>query len=67
MKPIFVAASLVTLSLLLVTTATKGEHGLLDDTIEKGTVVWGNDLDAAMEDSKKTGKPIFLLFQEIPG
>lgn len=38
-----------------------------DETPELGMVVWGRDLDAAQEISRKTGKPIFLQFQEIPG
>ena len=28
---------------------------------------WNRDLDAAFSESKKSGKPIFLLFQEVPG
>ncbi|MEM8954960.1 MAG: thioredoxin family protein, partial [Verrucomicrobiota bacterium] len=35
--------------------------------IEAGTVTWSRDLDAAFAKSKETGKPVFLLFQEIPG
>jgi len=35
--------------------------------IEAGTITWGRDLDAALAASKSTGKPIFALFQEIPG
>ena len=38
-----------------------------DDVIEKGKVAWMSDLDTAKQESKKTGKPMFLLFQEIPG
>lgn len=34
---------------------------------EVGKVVWGRDYDAALALSKSTGKPIFLLFQEVPG
>jgi hypothetical protein len=32
-----------------------------------GTVTWGRDYDAAMASAKSTGKPVFLLFQEVPG
>jgi len=34
---------------------------------EIGTVKWSRDLDAALKKSKESGKPIFLLFQEVPG
>ncbi len=32
-----------------------------------GTVAWGRDYDAALASAKTTGKPVFLLFQEVPG
>jgi len=35
--------------------------------VEAGKVAWGRDLDAALISSKQTGKPVFALFQEIPG
>lgn len=35
--------------------------------IEAGNVRWGRDLDAALNNSAKTGKPVLVLFQEIPG
>ena len=35
--------------------------------VELGTVQWGRDLDAAKKQSAETGKPIFVLFQEVPG
>ncbi|MEL7338105.1 MAG: VPGUxxT family thioredoxin-like (seleno)protein, type 2, partial [Planctomycetota bacterium] len=35
--------------------------------VEIGTVKWNRDLDAAYAESKKSGKPVFLLFQEVPG
>jgi hypothetical protein len=35
--------------------------------IEAGTITWGRDLDAALAASKASGKPVFALFQEIPG
>ncbi len=34
---------------------------------ELGQVDWGRDLDTAKAESAKTGKPVLLLFQEIPG
>ena len=35
--------------------------------VEVGDVRWGRDLDAALKNSAKTGKPVLVLFQEIPG
>jgi len=35
--------------------------------IEIGTINWGRNYEEATERSKETGKPIFLLFQEVPG
>lgn len=35
--------------------------------IEVGTVIWGRDLPEALAASKKSGKPVFALFQEVPG
>lgn len=35
--------------------------------VEAGKVAWGRDLDAALAASKATGRPVFALFQEIPG
>ena len=35
--------------------------------IEAGDVRWGRDLDAALTRSANTGKPVLILFQEIPG
>jgi hypothetical protein len=37
------------------------------NAVEVGTVRWGRDLDTALATSKSTGKPVFLLFQEVPG
>lgn len=38
-----------------------------DNPIEVGAVNWGRDLDKAYELSGRTGRPVFLLFQEVPG
>jgi hypothetical protein len=35
--------------------------------IEIGTVNWGRDLDKSLRLSGETGRPVFLLFQEVPG
>jgi hypothetical protein len=34
---------------------------------ELGKVKWIRDLDAGQAEAKKTGKPILILFQEVPG
>jgi len=47
------------------TRAFSGET--ITNPIEVGDVRWGRDLDAALENSAKTGKPVLVLFQEIPG
>ena len=39
----------------------------IKNPIEAGDVHWGRDFDAALENSAKTGKPVLVLFQEIPG
>jgi len=38
-----------------------------ENPIEIGTVTWGRDLDKALKLSGQTGRPVFLLFQEVPG
>ena len=39
----------------------------LSKRIEVGKVKWGRDLDAALAKSKQTGRPVLVLFQEVPG
>jgi len=38
-----------------------------DNPIEVGSVNWGRDLDQAQKLSGETGRPVFVLFQEVPG
>lgn len=35
--------------------------------VELGQVKWQRDLQKAKKQSAKEGKPIFVLFQEVPG
>lgn len=35
--------------------------------VELGAVRWGGDLEAARAESARDGRPVFLLFQEVPG
>ena len=44
-----------------------GNKSALKQPIELGKVAWGRDLDEAVAKSKKSNKPIALLFQEVPG
>ncbi|GHC66424.1 hypothetical protein GCM10007100_37840 [Roseibacillus persicicus] len=34
---------------------------------EIGAVRWQTDHDKALAEASRTGKPVFLLFQEVPG
>ena len=38
-----------------------------DQARELGQVHWGRDHDAVFEAARADGKPVLLLFQEIPG
>jgi hypothetical protein len=35
--------------------------------VELGTVKWLRDYEAGLKTVKESGKPMFLLFQEVPG
>ena len=39
----------------------------INQPVEVGQVEWLRDLDQALEQSSATGKPVFALFQEVPG
>ena len=45
-------------------TFSSGSYG---SPVEIGKVNWGRDLEEGMARSEKEDKPIFLLFQEVPG
>ena len=57
------------LTILIVLSVGVAAHGgeTTKNPIEAGDVRWGRDLDAALNNSAKTGKPVLVLFQEIPG
>ena len=38
-----------------------------DNPVELGKVNWNRDFDQAKALSAKSGKPIFIQFQEVPG
>ncbi|MBI1374921.1 MAG: hypothetical protein GC159_19560 [Phycisphaera sp.] len=53
-------------------TGDKGDTGSTnaappDQRIELGGIHWGRDLNAAKAASKKSSKPVLVLFQEVPG
>ena len=35
--------------------------------VELGTVKWSRDFDTSLKTVKSSGKPMLLLFQEVPG
>ena len=49
----------------IVFTAFIGEA--IENPIEVGDVQWGRDLEAALRNSANSGKPVLVLFQEVPG
>jgi len=38
-----------------------------ENPVEVGSVRWGRDLDGALKISAETGRPVLVLFQEVPG
>jgi len=49
----------------IVLTTLSGQS--MENPVEVGDVRWGRDLEAALRNSAETGKPVLVLFQEIPG
>ena len=58
---------LLTIFIILVVGVAAYGVEITKNPIEAGDVRWGRDLDAALKNSAKTGKPVLVLFQEIPG
>ncbi len=56
-------------SLALLTCALMAATPIMagDPPVELGAVRWGRDLSAAQHQSATSGKPILVLFQEVPG
>lgn len=68
----WMGASLVIFSLAVLATQTnattpKVAGYAIDEVVEKGKVNWSRDVDAAQKASAANGKPLLVLFQEIPG
>lgn len=51
---------------LLISFTANGEISI-QNPVEVGDVRWGRDFNAALQKSAKTGKPVLVLFQEVPG
>lgn len=55
----------IVLTLIILFTSFSAEA--IKNPIEVGNVHWGRDFDAALKKSANTGKPVLVLFQEVPG
>ena len=49
------------------TVLSDAESNVLEQPVELGLVKWNFDLDAASQLAKKSNKPLFVQFQEVPG
>src|SRR5438876_10389544 len=58
---------LLIVGIVILVTLTAKSDRTSSSPKELGRVQWVDDLDAGLAKSKDTGKPVFLLFQEIPG
>lgn len=58
---------LTTLLILNTNTLVSSDQTKQTNPIELGTVQWQRNLEKAIPLSQKTNKPIFILFQEVPG
>ncbi|MEM6675609.1 MAG: hypothetical protein AAF726_22350 [Planctomycetota bacterium] len=56
-----------TTSALVIAAAGLAAVALGDTPTELGAVDWGRKLEPALERAGTSGKPVLLLFQEIPG
>lgn len=41
--------------------------GQVEQPVELGQVRWRRDFEAGLAEAKRSGKPVLLLFQEVPG
>jgi hypothetical protein len=57
----------LTILIILAFGVTAHSSETIDNPIEVGNVWWQRDFDAALENSARTGKPLLVLFQEVPG
>ena len=59
------AAGLCLLTFIASTSSVEAQNG--NHAVETGPAKFLRDHDQALLESKKTGKPIFAFFQEVPG
>ncbi|MGL5018950.1 MAG: VPGUxxT family thioredoxin-like (seleno)protein, type 2 [Luteolibacter sp.] len=64
---LLLATNIFATSVLLISQASCQPHGETKNPVEVGKVIWGRDYESALASAKQSGKPIFLLFQEVPG
>ena len=66
----FIAGFTIVCGVVLLSTMTNANDDLKTkgkQPVELGQVTWHRDLDAAKKKAAKYNRPIFLLFQEVPG
>lgn len=61
------AALTLATAMLAIATACCEPPEQATNPVAVGTVRWGRNFESAMAAAKTTGKPIFVLFQEVPG
>jgi Thioredoxin-like len=61
------AACISATSVFLVSQASCKPHGEMKNPVEVGKVRWERDYESALASAKQSGKPVFMLFQEVPG
>ncbi|MEJ2056885.1 MAG: VPGUxxT family thioredoxin-like (seleno)protein, type 2 [Desulfofustis sp.] len=66
-KPLLSAVICFVLTALAPTPAPLYAAAISSNPIEVGDVRWNRDYQRALNKSRQTGKPLFLLFQEVPG
>ncbi len=61
------ATGITAISMFFMSQAGCQPYGRQENPVEVGKVKWQRDYESAMAAAKKSGKPVFLLFQEVPG
>ncbi len=57
----------VALAAGIVAMAALGDETLPKQPVELGMVNWRRNYDEAAAEAKRAGKPLLILFQEVPG
>ncbi len=66
MKPLLFLA-LITTGATIAAAQSETRTAQMDQPVEIGLVQWSRELDSSLVQSKKSGKPVLVLFQEVPG